>query len=140
MKFIKDNFVILIAIIILTVSSIVYESTIFSYITALLGITYVFLIVFVMLLSFVLSLFNLQSTYNVVNQTDLSIEQVTVVVRNIFKWYSSGIGLSDIVTRLNDMKVPTPSKYKNTKLYCNRYNEEFLCRRIERLINKMFLP
>ena len=46
------------------------------------------------------------------------------VVRNIFKWYSSGIGLSDIVTRLNDMKVPTPSKYKNTKLSSRCMNQD----------------
>lgn len=46
------------------------------------------------------------------------------VVRNIFKWYASGIGLSDIVTKLNDMKIPTPSKYKNTKLSSRCMNQE----------------
>lgn len=49
-------------------------------------ITYVFLIFLVMLLSFILSLFNLQSTYNVVNQADLGIDQVTVAVKNIFNF------------------------------------------------------
>jgi len=38
------------------------------------------------------------------------------VVRDIFKWYSSGIGLSDIVTKLNEMGILTPSAYKGTKL------------------------
>lgn len=52
-------------------------------------VTYVFLIFFVMLLSFILSLFNLQSTYNIINQSDLSVDQVTIAVRNIFNF--SGI-------------------------------------------------
>lgn len=46
------------------------------------------------------------------------------VVRNIFKWYASGIGLSDIVTKLNDMEIPTPSKYKNTKLSSRCMNQD----------------
>lgn len=37
-------------------------------------------------------------------------------VRNIFKWNASGIGISDIVTRLNNDNIPTPSGYKKTKL------------------------
>ena len=49
-------------------------------------ITYVLLIFFVMILSFVLSLFDLQTTYNVVNNVDLSLEQITVSVRNIFNF------------------------------------------------------
>ena len=44
MKFLKDNFVIIIAIIVLSVSSLIYDSTWFSYITAIFGIIYVFLI------------------------------------------------------------------------------------------------
>lgn len=46
------------------------------------------------------------------------------VVRDIFKWYASGIGLSDIVTKLNDMEIPTPSKYKNTKLSSRCMNQD----------------
>lgn len=46
------------------------------------------------------------------------------IVKDIFKWYSSGVGLSDIVTRLNEMEVPTPSKYKNTKLSSQCLNQD----------------
>lgn len=48
--------------------------------------TYVLMIILVILLSFILSLFNFQSTYNVVNPTDLTLDQVTVSVRNIFNY------------------------------------------------------
>jgi len=48
--------------------------------------SYVILIFLVMLLSFVLSLFGFQSTYNVINQADLSFQQITVAVRNIFNY------------------------------------------------------
>lgn len=46
------------------------------------------------------------------------------IVKDIFKWYSSGVGLSDIVTKLNEMEVPTPSKYKNTKLSSKCLNQD----------------
>lgn len=46
------------------------------------------------------------------------------IVKDIFKWYSSGVGLSDIVTRLNEMEVSTPSKYKNTKLSSQCLNQD----------------
>ena len=35
------------------------------------------------------------------------------IVKNIFYWYSVGIGLSEICTKLNEEKAPTPSGYKN---------------------------
>ena len=38
------------------------------------------------------------------------------IVRDIFRWSSEDVGISEIVTRLNDMNIPTPSKYKGTKL------------------------
>lgn len=44
MKFVKDNCLFIIGIIILFVSSIIYKSTIFNFITALSGITYVYFI------------------------------------------------------------------------------------------------
>ena len=56
--------------------------------------TYVFFIILTMLLSFIFSLFDLQSTYNTINQTDLSIEQVTVIVRNILNYD----GLKEIIS------------------------------------------
>lgn len=49
-------------------------------------LSYVILIFLIMVLSFILSLFGLQSTYNVINQTDLSFQQVTVAVRNILNF------------------------------------------------------
>lgn len=48
--------------------------------------SYIILIMIVMIVSFILSLFDFQSTYNIINQTDLSFQQVTVVVRNIFNY------------------------------------------------------
>ena len=45
-------------------------------------------------------------------------------VKKIFSWYSSGVGISEIVTRLNELGVPTPSKYKNTKLSSRCMNQE----------------
>lgn len=56
--------------------------------------TYVFLIIGVMLLSFILSLFDFQSTYNTINHADLSVEQVTVEVRNILNYG----GLKEIIS------------------------------------------
>lgn len=56
--------------------------------------SYVILIFLVMVLSFILSLFNFQSTYNVINQTDLSFQQITVAVRNIFNYG----GLKEIIS------------------------------------------
>lgn len=45
-------------------------------------------------------------------------------VRDIFKWYSDGIGISDIVTRLNDANIPTPSGYKQIKLSSRCLNRD----------------
>ncbi len=45
-------------------------------------------------------------------------------VKKIFSWYSSGVGISEIVTRLNELGVPTPSKYKNLKLSSQCINQE----------------
>ena len=44
--------------------------------------SYIVLTFLVVFISFILSLFNFQTTYNVVNTVNLTIEQVTVVVRN----------------------------------------------------------
>lgn len=48
--------------------------------------TYVILIALTMLLSMIFGLFNLQSTYNVISQADLSFQQITVAVRNVFNY------------------------------------------------------
>ena len=37
------------------------------------------------------------------------------IVKHIFKWRANGMGISEITTKLNEMKYPTPSGYKNTK-------------------------
>ena len=36
------------------------------------------------------------------------------IVKKIFQWRVEGIGSTEIATRLNDMKVPTPAGYKKT--------------------------
>jgi DNA invertase Pin-like site-specific DNA recombinase/chaperonin cofactor prefoldin len=62
------------------------------------------------------------------------------VVRNIFKWYSSGVGLSDIVSKLNDMNIPTPSAYKGTK-FSNRCknNEQWTISSVRKILhNRMY--
>lgn len=56
--------------------------------------SYIILMFLVMFLSFILSLFNLQSTYNTINLTDLSFQQVTVAVRNIFNFK----GIKEIIS------------------------------------------
>ena len=40
--------------------------------------------------------------------------EIAPIVKQIFKWRANGIGISEITTRLNDNKYPTPSAYKNT--------------------------
>ena len=48
--------------------------------------TYILYILIILFLSALFGLFNVQSTYNTINLNDLSFEQVTVVVRNIFNY------------------------------------------------------
>ncbi|MDO5556918.1 MAG: recombinase family protein [Clostridia bacterium] len=45
-------------------------------------------------------------------------------VKKIFQWYVDGVGISEIVTRLNDANVPTPSGYKDTKLSIRLQNKD----------------
>ncbi len=36
------------------------------------------------------------------------------IVKKLFQWRAEGIGTTEIATRLNDMNVPTPARYKKT--------------------------
>lgn len=56
--------------------------------------TYLLYIIGIMILSAILSLFKVQSTYNVINQNNLGIEQVTVAVRNILNF----AGLKELIS------------------------------------------
>ena len=55
---------------------------------------YLLLIVVTIIVSFILSLFDFQSTYNVVNSNDLSLNQVTVVIKNVLSFS----GLKEIIS------------------------------------------
>ena len=46
------------------------------------------------------------------------------IVKNIFRWKYSGIGVSEITTMLDEMKAPTPSKYKGTKYSSRQINND----------------
>lgn len=43
-------------------------------------------------------------------------------VKNIFKWFSSGMSMSDIANKLNDSGILTPSAYKNLPSKLNKWN------------------
>lgn len=43
-------------------------------------------------------------------------------VRNIFKWFSEGLNLTEIAKRLNDMGIPTPSSEKKLPNKINKWN------------------
>ena len=55
---------------------------------------YLLLIIITIIASFILSLFNLQTTYNVVNSSDLSLNQVTIVIKNMLSF----TGLKEIIS------------------------------------------
>ena len=42
-------------------------------------------------------------------------DQNAPIVKMMFKWLEEDVGVSEITTRLNDMKIPTPSAVKNIK-------------------------
>ena len=46
------------------------------------------------------------------------------IVKQIFKWYISGVGMSEICTKLNDAGYPTPSGYKEMKHCSQLINSE----------------
>jgi len=52
-------------------------------------------------------------------------EDAAEVVRDIFKWYISGMSILSITQKLNELKIPNPSNYKkqNGLRYRNRYEE-----------------
>lgn len=53
-------------------------------------------------------------------------EEAAEVVREIFRWYISGMSILSIARKLNEMKIPNPSNYKkqNGLRYKNRYEKK----------------
>lgn len=52
-------------------------------------------------------------------------EEAAEIVRDIFKWYISGMSILSIAQKLNEMGIPNPSNYKkqNGLRYKNRYEK-----------------
>lgn len=57
-------------------------------------ITYVFLSILIMIICFILNLFDFQSTYTVINSVSLSLEQISVSVRNVLNFN----GIKEIIS------------------------------------------
>lgn len=62
------------------------------------------------------------------------------IVKDIFNWYANEVGISEIVTRLNDRNIPTPSKYKGTKLSKRcKHNEQWTISSVRKILrNRMY--